>query len=275
MAEAIVYQSVRDANGNAVQQMSNLCLTGLTTITGQTQHTHGRLYAQYVQVTGTKTFTSSLENYAFSFSGGTGLVLAIYSDPTRFNLVGVASSATVGQAQITPANNSGLGGTVNFMSYTADDVLIEIVALLSVDDDLPMDYISGLPEWDATVGFAPYHLAAFEYICEFLKGRERSSLWNPAYIDSKSINGGVGGYDLSRIINIQNQSMVEASAQYAFFKLAERQYLEPGSVWDVRAKTARGLVRAHLEDSNLSFDLNNQRQESKSRALSSWRISRS
>ena len=273
MADSIVYQSVRDSAGNAVQQISNLSLTGLTTLSGQTQHTHGRLYGQFVQVSGSKVLSTGLENYDFSFPAG-GYILAIYADPTRFNLVAVASNSTFGVAQITAVNNSGLGGTVNLIDYTADDLFVEVVALLSTDDDLPQDYLSAFPEYDATLGFATFHQQAFGYVTDFIKGREKASLWNPTLISTTSTNGALGGYDTSKVLNWQSPSLVDASAHYAFYRLCERQYVEPGSVWDVRAKEARNLVRAHLEDADVSIDSTGNRVETKQRSLTSWRLSR-
>ena len=260
MSEAIIFQSIMDTtSGLPYQQLSNLCLEGLSTRsdtlnTDVDQFGSGKLYASLTLHSGV---------YA----------LNLYKDVIKTELVAQASSATLGVATIYEENGSRLSGTVNFAQYLHDDTAIQVLCFLSSDVDLPMDNLNTLTDYDQTVGFAYYHLNAFNYLThEFIVSRYKSKVWNRFFIDTNQINGGLGGYDLSRCLNLW--VLREASAHYAFSRIAEKQAVEPNGIFDRRARESKGILRAHLQNLELVFDDHNTRVESSSRSFNVWKISR-
>jgi hypothetical protein len=135
-----------------------------------------------------------------------------------------------------------------------------------------MNNLEGLRDYDAVNGFADYHVQAFGYVRDFVISRYKSLVFNGSMIDVRNLNGSLGGYDLSRILNLH--VLREASAHYAFSRICEKQYVEPGSVFDIRQKESKNLVKAYLSSVELTFDTDHDRVEDKSRSLRTWKISR-
>lgn len=253
-SDCTVYSSVQLQN-IPQQQITNLVLSGISTNDETLNSDDGLLYG------------------SFTFSSPT-YTLSLYSDAARSQLVGTATASALGQATITESNLSGLSGTVNFNAYSADDLNIKLVCFLSKDANLPLNNLENLGDYDPIVGYARFHLEAFEEIKRYLISRDGSLLWNPGWVDINQINNGVGGYDLSRILNWQARELIDASAHYAFFKLAEKQAIDPDSIFAKRSCASRQIYKGILSEFDVQFDENNQRVVSKTRTLSSWRVSR-
>lgn len=251
--ETVIYQSTLDG-ATPYQQLSNLVLEGLSTKDDTLNTDNGKLYGSFTK--------NEEETLAFN----------LYKDIAKTELVASVESVEFGVKELEEENDSGITGTVNLARYLADDNSIEVLCFLSKDRDLPMNNLEGLSDYDDEVGFATFHLLAFNYIKEFVISRNKTTILNRDYITTTQINGGIGGYDLSRCINLH--SLREASAEYAFSRIAEKQYCENGSVWDVRQKEAKNKLRAHLEATDLVFDLNQDRVEDKSRPGMVWKIKR-
>ena len=257
MPDAILFQSAV-SGGFPCQQISNLRLTGVSTNTDTpTVNTyHGVLYGSLVGSSGT-------------------ITLSLYSDITKLDLVAQGTTTAPGMMTIVGQNSSGLSGTVNLVQHVVDDLALVAVVTISIDSDLPMANLEGLSDYDPINGFATYHIIALDYLKQFVMTRDKSLLWNPALVDVAQINGGTGGYDYSRVMLScwTSPEMREASAHYAFYRIAERQGVED-NVFARRAQNSKGIVRAHLESIELQFDQHNQRVESKSRSLNTFRIAR-
>jgi len=252
--EAVIYQSSVTSDGQPAQQISNLSLTGIVTIADSLNNDNGKLYG------------------SFSYSAPT-YTLSLYSDITKDNLVAQATATAMGTATVSPQNDSGISGTVNFVQYLQNDTLIEAVCCLTTDSDIPLANANAFSDYDPTYGFANYHILAFEKVKEIIRSRYRSILYSRTLVDSKQINGGLGGFDLSKVLSWE--PVKEAASYYVLAKLAERQYVEAGGVWDKRSKEAFGQFRAHMTTVELAFDLNQQRVADKTRVFSTFKIGRS
>jgi hypothetical protein len=258
MSYAILFESVMSSAGVPVQQLSNLQLTGVSTTTNGLNTDHGVLYGSLT-----------------SASGGT-YTFSLYQDITKLDLVAQGTSTTTGSTMtISSQNGSNLSGTVNLIQFAQADTSIVAVVCLSIDSDLPMTNLTGLSDCDPINGFSAYHVLALDYLKQFVMTRDKSILWNPTFVDVSQINGGVGGYDFSRVLLScwTCPEMREASAHYAFYRIAERQGVEDNTFCR-RAKDSKSIVRAHLENIEIQFDQYNTRVESKSRSLSTWKIGR-
>lgn len=249
--EAILYQSVM-LNAKPYQQLSNLMLDGLSTRDDALNTDSGRLYCS---------FTFSTPDYT----------LNLYKDSTKLDLVAHATKTSLGHATIVEDNDSGLSGTVNFAQYSANDTSIEALCFLSKDGDLPLRGLEQLCDYDEILGYALYHLNAFDFIKSHIISRFKSIIFNPEYIDTKQINSGLGGYDLGRW---NNPSVLrECSAHYAFARIAEKQGFEDNTFLK-RSKTSKDIVKSFLETIELTFDTNLDRVEDRQRSLSAWKIAR-
>ena len=254
--ETIIYQScINPLTQFPIQQLSNLNLNGISTISDNfTCDSSGKLYATYSKDT--------MNNYT----------LSIYNDVTQINKIAFASSATFGVTEIGSVNSSGITGSVNFIQYTAEDSLINIQVLLTNDNDIPLGELQVLNDYDINYGFASFHVVAFEQIKRIVTSKYRSLVYNKDYIDTKQINGGIGGYDLSFVYDWYG--FKEASAQYVLYKIAERQYIEGGSVWEKRSKEAFLKFKAYMETVEVQLDLTKQRIDTKQRTGNTFKISR-
>jgi len=250
--EAIIRQSVLDGN-KPYQQLSNLMIDGLSTKEETLNTDNGKLYGTF--------------RYADNF-----YVLKLFKDVLRLNEVARATSETLGQADVVEQNDSGLAGTVNFAQYLSEDGSIEVICFLSRDKDLPMQHIESLKDYDPDNGFVDYHLEAFRYIKDFLITRFNSKLNDPAFIDTNRLGTGTGGYNLARCNNLH--VLKDASAHYAFFKIAEKQFVEPGSIWEKRYKDSSGICAAHLNRTELAFDMNQDRVDDDRKSLRTYKIGR-
>jgi hypothetical protein len=250
MGFAVVYQS------SMIQQLSNLQLTGISTNTSTLNTDHGQLYGSFVLA-------------------GSLYTLNLYSDITKLDLVATGASSALGTVNLVGQNGSNLAGTVNFIQYVANDTSINVLVYLSQDSDLPMANLQDLSDYDGVNGFAAYHLLAFDYLKEFVITRESSVLYNPSLIDVAQINGGVGGYELSKVLLTcwTSVEMRDASAHYAFYRLAERQAVEDNT-FARRAEQSKNTLKAYMESIEIQFDLRNQRVEDKARDLSTWKFGR-
>lgn len=240
-------------DGRPLQQITNLALDGISTRKDAENTDKGKIYGA---------FTYSASQY----------VLTLYRDVLKTDEVATATSSALGAATIIEANDSGLSGTVNFAQYNADDSSIEITCCLSVDSDIPMAHLEGLSDYDATTGFADFHIRAFDKIKEIIISRYKSVVFNRDMIDTRNVVGSLGGYDLSRILNWS--AFREAAGHYVLYQLCERQTVEPGSVFDVRATQSRNIFKAHLESIDVNLDTNADRVEDKSRTMNTFKISR-
>lgn len=254
-SDCVISQSVL-VNGQPYQQLSNLSLDGLSTKvdtlnTDNSGANRGRLYGSFAFATGTYT-------------------LHLYKDILKTELVATATASSLGWAAISGNNDSGLSGRVNFAQYNANDTAIVVICFLSYDKDIETNSLEGVKDYDQNTGFADFHIAAFNYLKEFIVSRNKSIVFNPTFIDARSINGGLGGYDLSRVVNWS--ALTEASSHYALARIAEKQYIEPGSFWEKRTNESKNIVKAHLSNVELTFDTNQDRVEDKSRSFSTWKI---
>jgi hypothetical protein len=258
LAECVVYQSIFGSNGAPFQQLGNLMLDGLSTNEATLNTDSGKLYG--------------------SFTSGSGLyTLMLFKDILKLEPVaeaqGTIGSTTRNVQPVSQLNASGITGTVNFVQYLADDIAINVVAFVSKDKDLPMNNLNALADYDPVNGFALFHQLAFQYLTrEFMVSRFKSKIWNPTYVDANALNAAPGGYDFSKCMNLW--VLREAAAHYAFSRLAEKQNIDPGSMWDIRTTDSKNLVKAYLNSVDLTFDEVGQRVETESRTLSTWRISR-
>lgn len=258
MSPTIVYQSTFQ-NAVPFQQLGDLKIDGLST-RADTLNTdcsdatvRGVLYG------------------SFTLSAGT-YKLDLFKDVTKLDKVASASDTTLGVKTLTAQNNSGLSGTVNFAQYLADDTAIRVICFLSNDDDLPMAHLESLSDYDPANGFVNYHLQAFKYLTsEFIVSKYKSKVWNNKYITTANLNGALGGYDLSKCLNLD--VLREASAHYAFSRLAERAAIDDNT-FERRAKESKGILRAHLQSIELTFDEVGNRVETESRSGSTFKISR-
>lgn len=247
IGDCIIYESVM-VNNTPYQQLSNLNLQGISTNDATSNTDNGLLYG------------------SFTFSSPT-YTLHLYSDSAKSSLVATASSSTLGVTNIAESNSSGLTGTINFAQYSANDNLLYFVCCISRDKLLPLANLEGLSDYDDTVGFAFYHLQAFQAIKEYVMMKEKADLWNPTLIDSNQINGGLGGYDLGRLLNWQQDALKEASIHYAFWHIAERQAITGNSIFKQKAEDSRTRYYAHLRNANVQVDNRRLRVEEKSRTL--------
>jgi hypothetical protein len=255
-SQSILFQSVLDPTTKIpVQQISNLQLNGISTIDALSNTDSGKLFGTFAYADPTYT-------------------LSLYKDSSRSVLVASATATGTGLATISQANSSGLSGSVNIIGFTAADNAIEALACLSMDSDLPMDNLTTLSDYDPSKGFASFHLQAYEYVKNVITSRFESVLFNPNLIDSRQINGGVGGFDLSRILNWQSPDLREAAALYAFYLLARKQGISADSIFLKRAETAYNKVKALLTSIEMQFDMQNTRIASKTRAMSTFKIGR-
>jgi hypothetical protein len=255
MADCILYQSAINAAGLPVQQLSNLSLTGLTTINSFLNSDNGKLYG--------------------SFSAPSGVYsLSLYSDAAQTALVASGTSSAAGQMTLTAANSSGISGTVNVVQFVANDANLQAICFLSTDNDLPMDYLSTVPDYDPVLGFSNFHNIAFQQVKTKIVSRFESFLWNETQVDSRQINGGLGGFDLSRILSWSTSDFVEMSAQYALYLICRKQGVEPDGDFAKRAKCAYEKFTALMESVEVSFDLNLTRVPRRTKNTSSFRISR-
>lgn len=257
ISDCVISQSVL-VNGQPYQQLSNLSLDGLSTKkesfnTDNSGLNRGRLYG------------------SFTKSGAT-YTLHLYKDILKTELVATASASALGMATISEANDSGLSGRVNIAQYNADDTSIEVVCFIANDKDIEKNNLEGVKDYDPSTGFAEFHITAFNYFKEFVVSRYKSIIFNPKLIDTRSINGGLGGYDLSRVLNWS--ALTEAAAHYALARIADRQFIERGSFWEKCKIDSNNIVKAHLSNVELTFDTNQDRVEDKSRSFSTWKISR-
>jgi hypothetical protein len=252
MNDCVVRQGVLVKNV-PYQQISNLSMDGFCTIEGLLNTDNGRLYGN---------FTKSGSTYT----------LNLYKDSAKADLVAHAVSTALGVASIVPDNQSGLSGTVNFAQYAQDDTYIDVICFLSRDRDLPMANLETVLDYDPVNGFAAFHGSAFAKIREYTITRYKSLIWNPSFIDTKNINGGVGGYDLARVNNFF--AFKEASAHYALYQICDRQTVEEGSIFHTRAKQSRELYKAFLETQEVQFDLSGDRVEDKARSGAIWKFAR-
>jgi hypothetical protein len=258
MSPTILYQSAFD-NALPFQQLGDLNIAGLST-RDDTLNTdcsdatvRGVLYGSFTLQSGFYT-------------------LNLYKDITKLDLVASASSSSLGMVDLVGENGSNLSGTVNFAQYIADDTAIKVICFLSCDDDLPMSNLEGLSDYDATNGFVNYHLLAFKYLTsEFIVSKYKSKVWNNKLITTNNLNGALGGYDLSKCLNLD--VLREASAHYAFSRLAERAAID-NNTFERRAKESKGVLRAHLQSIELTFDEIGNRVETESRAGSTFKIGR-
>jgi len=238
-----------------IQQISNLNLEGIKTISDNfTCDSNGKLYGTFQNISG---------NYT----------LNIYNDVTLINLIASATSNTFGIVNVIQQNNSGITGNVNFIQYVQDDDLIYFQVLLTNDNDIPLGELQVLTDYDPVYGFEKFHEIAFYEIRRIVTGRYRSILYNRNWIDSKQINGGMGGADLSTVLNWF--AFKEAAEQYVLYKICQRQYVETDSIWDKRSKEAMMKFKAYMETVECEFDMTHQRIESKSRAGCTFKIGRS
>ena len=249
---AIIYQSVI-AGSRPVQQLGNLVLAGLSTKDDTANTDHGKLWGSFQQIGG---------NY----------VLDLYKDETKLDLVATGTSAAMGKMVLDAANGSGLSGSVNIVQYVAADTRLVLIALLSVDSDIPMNNLEALSDYDQQVGFARFHADAFSYMTDFIVGRYKSLIFETDFVDADAL--GPGGYNLAKVLSWDTESFRMASANYALAKVLERQYIEPGSTWDIRSKECKNIVKAYLQTLDVRFDTNADRVENKSRSLRVWKISR-
>ena len=252
MINCVVYQSLRDGQAKPVQQISDLFLDGVSSQDATSNTDSGVLYGSF-------------------FQSGSYYILNLYSDATKIDLVASATGTDSGILTITEANESGLSGTVNFIGYSSDDTNIKVITLLSMDKDLPMNNLEGLADYDQDTGFAAFHAEAFKKLQEFIITRNGSQLWNPELIMTSQINGGTGGYDLSRVLNWQH--LKDASRYYAFYLIAEKQDVEEGT-FSRRAEQSKQIFKGYCQNTELQFDSDNDRVPNKVRSLSSWKFSR-
>jgi hypothetical protein len=256
--DCIIYQSATN-NNVAVQNLSNLRLSGFCTIAGLLNtdpNRPGRLYG---------TFAYSSGSYSFK----------LYTDVGRTQLVASASATTSGTATITAQNGSGITGTINIIPGTAvNDNLIEAVCLLSQDSDLPLDNLQVTSDYDPTYGFADFHRQSFQWVVNGVSSRFESELWNASLVSDRSINGGTGGLDLSRVLNWQEPDLVQASAEYALHLIARKQAVTPDGVFAHRAKCSYERAVALLQESLVKMDTNLTRVPRRSRNLCTFKTSR-
>jgi hypothetical protein len=178
--EAVIYQSVWDSSGNPVQQLSNLYLDGISTLADAPNTDGGKLYGS---------FTKSGATYTVN----------LYSDIAQTALVASGTATSFGKMTLNQANDSGISGSINLVTYTANDTLLQAVCILADDSALPQTHLETLSDYDASVGFAAFHVQAFAKIKEIVKSRFRSVLYNSSLVDSTAINGGLGGFVMSRV----------------------------------------------------------------------------
>jgi len=252
IVEAIVSQTIRDGQ-KPVQQISDLLLTGLSSKASTSNSDSGRLYGSFVK-------------------DGDNYILTLYKDMTRLDAVASATSTTLGSVDVTEQNDSGITGSVNLIQYVADDEAIEVICFLSMDSDLPMANLETMSAYDADLGFIDLHLKSFAYLKQFIISRFKSKIWNPDWVSIKNLHGNTGGYDLSRVLNWDGEDLKQASAHYAFSLLAEQNYVEPGSTFDIRAKESRNRVKAHLTGAEIRIDENHDRIEDDNRSFSTWKF---
>jgi hypothetical protein len=252
ISECVLYQSTM-VNNAPYQQLSNLRLDGISTVADAQNTDNGKLYGS---------FTYSAPTYT----------LNLYSDFTKLNLVATATATALGIATVAEANDSRLTGTVNITQYKANDILIEAVCVLATDSDIPFNYLNTVSDYDATVGFAEFHILAFSKVKEIVTSRYRSILFNAALIDTRQINGGIGGFDLSRVNDWT--PFKEAAYHYAFALIAERQGVDTDGVFYKRAMQSKNIFKGYMESVEIAFDTQNQRVATQERAGCTFKISR-
>lgn len=252
ISEAVISQSVRDS-GSPYQSISNLQLSGISTLSDTMNSDDGILYG------------------SFTKSGAT-YTLKLYKDAMKESEVARATSTSLGVVDVSAQNSSGLSGTVNIIGWVSDDTSIRITLFLATDRDLPQRGLSSLCDYDTVNGFAHYHIQAWNYLKSHIIGRYKSIIWNPNFIDTAQINGGVGGYDLGKCINLH--TLKECAAHYAFARISERQSTDPTSNWWLRQQESKKEVNAFLKTLELRFDTNQDRVEDKSRSFGVHKISR-
>jgi hypothetical protein len=251
-SECVLYQSTM-VNNQPYQQLSNLKLDGISTVADAQNTDNGKLYGSFTYANPTYT-------------------LNLYSDVTKLNLVASATATALGIANIVGQNDSELSGTVNFAQYSANDTMIEAICVLATDGDLPFNYLTSVSDYDPTFGFAAFHIEAFDKIKEIVTSRYRSILANPNLIDTRQINGGLGGFDLSRIQSWK--PLHEAAYHYAFALIAERQGFDTEGVFYKRAQQSKNIFKGYMESVELPFDTTQQRVVSQERTGQTFKISR-
>lgn len=254
MSDAILYQSPIDSTTQRpVQQLSDLKVSGLCTTVAGANTDGGKLYGSFIQ-------------------DGANYVLHLYSDVTKLDLVASATSTGMGIIYLTTENDSGITGTIKFITYSADDTAVEAIVLLTVDSDIPLANAEALSDFDADTGFAKYHEEAFAKIKEVVVSRYRSKLYDKEWVTASAINGGKGGFNLSKILNWS--ALKEAASHYVLYRLAERQAIDGNGIFQKKSEQSRNIYKAHLQSVEMEFDQNNERTYSESRPLSTWKISR-
>jgi len=251
-SECVVSQSIR-VGGVPYQSISNLVLAGLSTQDDTLNSDGGRLYGSFVK-------------------SGSNYILTLYKDGAKSESVATATTTAFGLADVVEANGSGLSGTVNLAGYENDDTSILVTALLATDIDLPHRGLDSLCDYDAAVGFAHYHLLAWNYLKSHIISRYKSIIWNSDFIDVAQINGGSGGYDLGRCLNLG--TLRECAAHYAFARIAERQATDTTGIWWQKQKDSKAKVNEFLKSLELVFDTNQDRVEDKCRSFGVSKISR-
>lgn len=252
--KAIIYEGVFTQSLQPVQQLSNLWLGGLSTAKAYSNTFDGMLFCTYLKT-------------------GSTYTLSAYQDPARSQLVASAAGA-LGVNTLTAQNGSNLTGSINFVQYEGDDSKIIVRALLSDDRDLQMANMETLGDYDPIQGFAQYHQEAFNYIVhEYLTSKYQSDLWSDSYVDTDQVlSTNTGGYQLARLSNLS--SFREASAQYAFARICERQNTDRSGTFGQRYEMARARFRELIGSLDVAIDANLDRVEEKRRVTNTFRISR-
>lgn len=250
MSYAILYQSALS------QQLSNLKLTGIVTIDAYSNTDSGKLYGS---------FSYSSPTYTFN----------LYSDSARTQLVASATASTSGIATIIQQNDSGISGSINILPGTVvNDSGIEAICLFSSDGDIPLDNLTGTSDYDPIYGFSVFHQHAFDYVKNVVQSRFESMLWNPGLLDVSQINGGKGGFDLSKCLSWRSPDIREASAQYVLHLIARKQAVEPDGMFAERAKCAYERCAALLQNIEMQFDVDGTRVPQKTRTMATFRFGR-
>jgi hypothetical protein len=253
-SNCVINQNV-NINNQYTQQLINLVLTGFSTLTGNTNTDNGKLYATFQKISTTYT-------------------LKVYKDIYLLDQVALGTSTTASSTvvNITAVNNSGITGTINFFQYIQDDLQIQLQCFLSVDNDLPLDFISGLTESDPVNGFVYYHLRAWEYVKDFLASKYQTVIYRKDFLDSNNLDNCTGGYDFSLVQNWL--ALREVSSHYAFIRICEKQALEKDSIWWTRYQESKKLLPALLNSTTVHFSPDFTRRSTKQRSVGVFKISR-
>lgn len=234
ISESVIYHSYK-VSGKVLQQLTALKLDGFVTINSLLNSDAGRLYLSLTK-------------------SGSTYTVNCYKDAARANLVASGTTTAIGTITLTASNSSGLSGSVYLTTYTADDTGIVADAFLSTDDDLPLNGIQALTEFDVLSGFAKYHMQAFNDLKERLKSKYDSQLWDDTFVNDPT-NSVSGGCDLSRILNIK-EGFRDYCRHKAFSYLMERHAVDPNSTFSERYKSAMSIAEGFFAARAIRLDTN-------------------